>query len=675
MWLALSGCPIADEILEWPPDLFALTEVILDHSQAYRFVLSPPGDETWPPDRFASWAKAVEDAGRDWSSWVESHQGTAVPELLGQEWGIFHEQVGIPLEDLAEGRDWRMCEALLTLHAIADEACAGLGVALGRSDEKGCVYRARGRERLARTGSLARIHPHLLRVLPKVRTSPNGTALGSFSRYACVHRPGADVRWSKIPARHRGTDPQAEYANLLLLPWPLRVRESDFRPVQGSVRRLSNEPFGYFEFAPAEPLDLDLVDRTILAALDEVTSVDVVVFPESAIDEGDLEDLEALLDCRGVTMLITGVRQRAPEPGRLPGNWVHIGVSSMLEKGAAATGSARQQWFHVRQNKHHRWSLDESQIYQYHLGGALHPHIRWWEAMDVARRTVQFIELGEELTLVCLVCEDLAQNDDVAEVVRSVGPTLVLTPLLDGPQLTSRWAARYASVLADDPGSAVATLTSYGMMRRCRPYGQDSSSVVGLWRDPVRGTREVSLEAGAQGVLMTICGARAPRRTADSRPPIDNAIHYFDVAVQQVHAAIANPGSQPSQTAPALPRALEVEELTILTGWAQAVAETLAYAPSRLADLLADARPGSPWRTALRIAEPSAQLSEAIDVIDQIVRTSAPPGGCPTLDALIAAASEDRPGEAKLAGLVRRVLRSTLEQRRSRQTIEADQHQ
>ena len=164
--------------------------------------------------------------------------------------------------------------------------------------------------------------------------------------------------------------------------------------------------------------------------------------------------------------------------------------------------------------------------------------------MDVARRTVQFIELGEELTLACLVCEDLAQNDDVAEVIRSVGPTLVVTPLLDGPQLTLRWAARYASVLADDPGSVVATLSAYGMVQGCRPYGEDSSPVVGLWKDHVRGTREIPLEAGAHGILMTICGDRAPRRTADSRPPIDNAIHYFDVSVQQIHAATRSHGSR-----------------------------------------------------------------------------------------------------------------------------------
>ena len=109
-----------------------------------------------------------------------------------------------------------------------------------------------------------------------------------------------------------------------------------------------------------------------------------------------------------------------------------------LEKGGRANWFDRRTVVSIRQNKHHRWSLDEAQIYQYHLGGALHPHIRWLEAMDVPRREIQFIELGEELTLVSLVCEDLAQYDDVAEVIRSVGPTLVVT------LLARRTAARFA---------------------------------------------------------------------------------------------------------------------------------------------------------------------------------------------------------------------------------------
>jgi hypothetical protein len=84
-----------------------------------------------------------------------------------------------------------------------------------------------------------------------------------------------------------------------------------------------------------------------------------------------------------------------------------------------------------------------------------------------------------ELTITSLVCEDLALNSDIADVIRSVGPTDVISVLLDGPQLRSRSAARYASVLADDPGSAVLTLTSFGMAQRSRPLGRQPSPVIG----------------------------------------------------------------------------------------------------------------------------------------------------------------------------------------------------
>ena len=60
--------------------------------------------------------------------------------------------------------------------------------------------------------------------------------------------------------------------------------------------------------------------------------------------------------------------------------------------------------------------------------------------------------------------ENLARLDEVAELLRDVGPSVVVTILLDGPQLASRWTARYASVLADDPGTAVLTLTASGLL-------------------------------------------------------------------------------------------------------------------------------------------------------------------------------------------------------------------
>ena len=663
-WEAMAGGPITDELLAWPPDLFALTEMILERSQAYRFVFSPPAGKEWPPRRPPSWAEAVEEAGRDWSVWVQDRQAAA-PGLLSEEWLAFCERAETPLEHLAEAGDWRLCEAVLTLHAIADEACAGLGVALDSPGGQGCTFRARARELLARTGSLARISSHSLRVLPKARTTPNGTSIRSLSRYACIQRPGVEVRWHKVPARHAETDPRTDHANLLFLPWPLRVRESDFRPVKGSVHSLTKDPLGLFEFAPSEGLDLDLLSRVLVAARDEVEAVDCVILPESAVDEGDINDLEAVLDRHGVVMLITGVRQHSSQPGQLPSSWVHTGLSPRLEKGSPLPDATGEPWFHIRQHKHHRWSLDEAQIYQYHLGSALHPHVRWWEAIEVPRQRLHILELGEQITIVSLVCEDLAQIDDVADIIRSVGPTVVVALLLDGPQLRSRSAARYASVLADDPGSAVATLTSFGMAQRSRPQGRESSPMIALWTDPGGGTREIPLEAGAHGVLLTTCGGNGARRTVDGRWPVENVTNWFDVGLSQIRAATGGSGSPSSVPHRTMPLLLDIDEITILTSFAQAVAEGVACAPDRVEDVMADAHGGAPWRADLGIAEPSPRLSEAFQFVTQAVKGAASSDGSLSLDALLAEVT-DQVGEEGLDRLARRVLRSTLEQRRFR---------
>jgi hypothetical protein len=436
---------------------------------------------------------------------------------------------------------------------------------------------------------------------------------------------------------------------LLLLPWPLRVRESDFQAIQGSVQGFAAEPFGFFQFAPAEGLDLDLVDRILVAAEEEVDHVDVVALPESAVRESDIEALEALLDRHRVAYLVTGVRQGLQEAGPLPGNWVHIGVSARLEKGGPAPRLTGQPWFHVRQDKHHRWSLDESQINQYHLGGALHPHVRWWESTDVPRRAVSFIEV-HELTIAVLVCEDLAQGDTVSKVIRSVGPTLLLTPLLDGPQLVSRWSARYASVFGDDPGSAVLTLSSYGMVQRCRPHGMEPSSVVALWKAPGRGAREIRLEPGAQGVLLTACSDLASRHTADGRSPVDNATDYFDVAVYQVRASKVGSPAPASHPGTLAPPALDTEELTIFTGWVEAVAEALVHAADLLPALLAEARSGAQWRATVGLDQTTSPVERAIDCVAEMIRVATPQGGAPSVDAVLMAAQEDTEEEEQLAG-------------------------
>ena len=47
-----------------------------------------------------------------------------------------------------------------------------------------------------------------------------------------------------------------------------------------------------------------------------------------------------------------------------------------------------------------------------------------------------------------------------------------------------------------------------------------------------------------------------------------------------------------------------------MTAWADAVAEAMEHAPERVDGVLADARPGAPWRRELGLPEPSAPLAD-----------------------------------------------------------------
>jgi hypothetical protein len=643
LWHDIAGRGLGDELLEWAPDLFAFTDVILDRSEAYRFAVSPPDGASWPPPEMPDWYLAVADASAGWCAWAEGG-GTGLPGLIAQEWAVVCEHSATSLDELAAGRAWRVCRALLTLHAIADEACAGTGVAVADVPRDGARFRGRARELLARTGTLSRISRRRLRVLPRVRNPVGGPSIRSLSRYVCVRGPAVDVVWNRIPAGTVGPGGPVQEGNVLMLPWPLRIDAGDFKPA-GAVERAGLEQNGFFEFAPGELLDLDLADRVLRSARNQQGSVDIVVLPESALRPGDIDELEALLTRHRVWLVVAGVREPPGPGGRFGANWLHLGVWF------------GGRWWRYRQNKHHRWSLDDNQIEQYHLATALPPPVRWWEAMAVPRRAVQVVELADGVTLVSLICEDLARLDEVADLLRAIGPTLVITTLLDGPQLASRWTARYASVLADDPGSAVVTLTSFGFVQRSRPAGRPPSRVVSLWKDPVRGLREIPLDADAHAVLIRIRVGRTTRHSADGRPPVANTANVSAEGVRQIraldrrdHTGVAMPEASVDHEAAV---SLEAVELTILTCWAEAVAEALAASPDQLTTILDDARAGAPWRRQLGVTEPSADLAPALEDLTRVV------SGPPTVEAALTAMDE-RPRGGNYGHLVRAVLRSKL---------------
>jgi hypothetical protein len=139
------------------------------------------------------------------------------------------------------------------------------------------------------------------------------------------------------------------------------------------------------------------------------------------------------------------------------------------------------------------------------------------EAIELPTRVVRIVDTGGGATLAPLICEDLARLDEVADVLRRIGPSFVMALLLDGPQLSQRWASRYASVLSEDPGCAVLTLSSLGMVTRSRPPGCPTSRAVAMWSDPTSGTIPIELGRGADALLTRSTVGPTTAWTADGR--------------------------------------------------------------------------------------------------------------------------------------------------------------
>ena len=131
------------------------------------------------------------------------------------------------------------------------------------------------------------------------------------------------------------------------------------------------------------------------------------------------------------------------------------------------------------------------------------------------------------LVLSVLICEDLARPDPAGDLIRAVGPNLVIALLMDGPQIKERWSARYATTLADDPGSSVLTVTSIGMSLLSRPFaGPSRGRIVALWKDAKRNAPvEIELPDGYDGVVLSLTARWFEEFTADGRSDGKSASH------------------------------------------------------------------------------------------------------------------------------------------------------
>lgn len=503
----------------WPPDVFALTSRLLWETDAYVNCVSPPPKRKWPPA--VGWGKDVYGQAREWvkalnrpgyrkiqssgATWLLEIPGVKLPAPLQRRWSsAISARSNAPLIKLR--KQWSWIESLLWIHAVADEAGRDLGRGVSSDSFGFLAY-----ERLRQHHTLALIDPERGRVLPKFHTPQSGIALRSLSRNLAFDRSPTEVVWNHS-SESVLQDPQT--VRCLVLPWPLAIPTRDFREWRTDQVALDCETFGFFDFAPGAHAGARAFGAYLRRALDlaveEMGVIDMVVLPELALTDAQVQTLGRECAKRGIGMYVCGVRR--------PPSTTSLGENLALTAWRAADRSEAK-FDSTEQHKHHRWCLDSSQVAQYQLGGVLHARRSWWEAIQVPQRRLAVTKLGREMSLCTLVCEDLARQDPMASLLRSIGPSLVIALLMDGPQLLSRWPARYAAVLADDPGSSVLTVTSLGMAARSLGPDGKASRVIALWKDPTTGPREVALDPGSIGVVLSLCAKPRNERTADNRGP------------------------------------------------------------------------------------------------------------------------------------------------------------
>lgn len=494
--------------VDWPPDAFASAASLLERSGGYLAVGGqwPPQDPEYP--EFQSWAESVCETGRKWRQAAVA--GSASPKLVRSHWNVVIrsnlqvQQIGQPGAESAAVRN-----SLLWILAAADEACEGVGIPGGEMTEFQNLNLNLLLDQQA-SGSPStlckRISTSKLSVLPKLHTPQAGITIRSLSHHVALC-PVTEIKprwtWVSHPELHE----RRHGMNLLVVPWPLELEPTAFSRGGGTLSNLPSQ-FGFFEFRVrgGAPLNIELLRSLIQRASATVGPVDMIVFPELALVPDDMALLAQLIESLD------------PQPIIIGGMCIPGSDGMCRNTSVTIVPMGKNRAFALSQDKHHRWLLDGNQVKQYGLGGVLDPTVDWWENAVMARRELGFLSILPWLTLCTLICEDLARPDPIANLVRAVGPNLIIALLMDGPQLSNRWPARYGTVLADDPGSSVLTVSPLGMVRLSRPRGTAPSNVVALWKDTHCGAPiEISLQTGDHGVLLSLTRAWRKEYSADGR--------------------------------------------------------------------------------------------------------------------------------------------------------------
>jgi hypothetical protein len=499
----------------------------------------------------------------------------ALPKYLSYYWGIFTDTLSpqeegniddfncafdsicsnapgkcLPNPNVCDNcKKWESFISLISLHAIADEACAGWGIRSPNTLELPRINKRKKKKKgyaqkyveelLSQHGTLSSIDISRCRILPKRHTPRVGITLRSLSANLAYHKSSVNVKWkvkfdryndlidrfsrndlvqnANVVDKGKFKNRSDKSLSILLFPWPLEISSTNFKALGNERIERDEYEFGFFSYQPksdkqGEESEFEKkLENVISSARKETETIELVVLPECAlVSDSELNTLEKVLTRNQIPSYITGVTSSNDED--FSTNVVCFNMAYGKGKTMSYKSDTR-----IQQNKHHRWKLDKSQIIKYNLGQVLTPNLNWWEGIDIKRRTVNFINIGEEITLCPLICEDLARQEPISDLIRAVGPSLVVTILMDGPQKRERWPARYANILSEDPGSTVITLTSRGMVDRCNQNVANGSCSIALISDGKGNVTEINIEKDHIGALVNLCLTPEKENLADGR--------------------------------------------------------------------------------------------------------------------------------------------------------------
>ena len=506
------------DLFLWPPNAFAIIGKFLDLTGKYRLIISGENDFKWGGNE----VEEVQALGQNWNEFLTvSVKELPSPDgkLLELIYSVFNtSNLNTEINELTNQSEFM--RDLFKLFFSADVSFNGVNSLKYNGLVVDSVLGKLSSILLVnsnlKTQELSKTKPGYGFVQFKQAVCQSGISLNSLTSNMAFIRPEVEI----LHLTRKEEKSTRGVLNILILPWPEIIDKNYFKPIENHPSLNMDEYFGFFEYSHTSIIDASKVIDKVEKARKETGEVDLIVFPECSMTTSNGEEIykkifdhyNTINNLSNIPTLILGSFKK--------GDSNNYGENTLKIFYSSKEGRKKNIKYideNKEQHKHHRWFLDKSQIFNYKIGSVLAPNKKWWEYSKVSNRElISYYCTKHDFQMSPLICEDLARQDPVAPVLRALGPNLIVALLLDGPQLSGRWSGRYASILSEDPGSSVLSVTPLGMTLRADGAGFTPSRVVALWSEPGKSV-ELSVNKNSNAIFLSLEKTHEDRWTADGR--------------------------------------------------------------------------------------------------------------------------------------------------------------